>query len=249
VRELRYKSIAEDLQGRIERGEFGGNRLLPSEADLCARYDASRVTVRKALETLRGVGLVDARQGFGWFVASDPFRQSLGRLGTIEAQLAESGINATREVLDFGFVKSSAHARDVLGADIDTVLRVRRLNRADGEPFAIVTVWVPEKLGARLSRHEVEQHPIYELLPMKLGGATQTIGAAAASARSASLLDVPVGSPLLRCERITVDTKGKAVLLSEHLFPALRTEFVVHMPAGDMGESMAPAGLRLVDVE
>ena len=247
MRELRYKSIAENLQDRIERGEFSGNRLLPSEADLCARYDASRVTVRKALETLRTAGLIDARQGFGWFVASDPFRQSLGRLGTIEAQLAESGIEATREVLDFGFVKASAYARDVLGAD--TVLRVRRLNRADGEPFAIVTVWVPEKLGARLSRHEVEQHPIYELLPMKLGGATQTIGAAAASARSASLLDVPVGSPLLRCERITVDTKRKPVLLSEHLFPALRTEFVVEMPAGDMGESMAPAGLRLVDVE
>lgn len=245
MRELRYKSIAEDLQRRIETGEFAGNRLLPSEAELCAGYDASRVTVRKALDALKADGLVDARQGFGWFVAGDPFRQSLGRLGTIEAQLVESGVHATREILDFGFVRAPRRARDTLGAD--TVLRVRRLNRADGEPFAVVTVWVPEKIGAALSRDEVERHPIYELLPMKLGGATQTIGAAAASARDAALLEVPVGSPLLRCERVTVDDKRRPVLVSEHLFPALRTEFVVDLPAADMGESMAPAGLRLVE--
>ena len=125
-------------------------------------------------------------------------------------------------------------------------MRVRRLNLADGEPFAVVTVWVPEALGAKLSRDEVERSPIYELLPVKLGGATQTIGAAAAVARDAALLEVPEGSPLLRCERITYDMRRRPVLLSEHLFPALRTEFVVDLPA-EAAESFAPAGLRLVE--
>jgi hypothetical protein len=46
---------------------------------------------------------------------------------------------------------------------------------------------------------------------------------------------------------VTVDAEGVAVLLSEHLFPALRTEFVVNLPAADINESIAPAGLRLVE--
>ena len=69
-------------------------------------YAASRVTVRRALELLRDQGLVDSRQGFGWFVAADRVRQTLGQLGTIEAQLAEAGVVAERQILDFGFVSA-----------------------------------------------------------------------------------------------------------------------------------------------
>lgn len=244
MREVRYKSIADDLLDRIGSGEFTAGNLLPSEAELGRAYGASRITVRKALEALRADGVVDARQGYGWFVAGDPVRQTLGRLATIEGQLAEQGVTAERRVLDFGFVRATRRVRDTLGSE--EVLRVRRLNLADGEPFAVVTVWVPERIGARLSRDEVERSPIYELLPVKIGGATQSIGAAAATARDAALLEVPEGAPLLRCERTTYDTRKRVVLLSEHLFPALKTEFVVDLPA-DAAESFAPAGLRLVE--
>jgi GntR family transcriptional regulator len=57
--------------------------------------------------------------------------------------------------------------------------------------------------------------------------------------------EVPVGSPVLRCERITHSVDGRAVLLSEFVFPAHRTEFVVDLPHAEA--SMAPTGLRLVE--
>jgi GntR family transcriptional regulator len=243
VRPVRYLAIAEDLRGRVAQGEFAAGRLLPSESELSAAYDASRVTVRKALEALRDEGLVDARQGFGWFVAADPLRQTLGRLGTIEAQLAESGVTPERRVLDFGFVDAPRWVAAELGAG--KVLRVRRLNLADGEPFARVTVWCPEELGSSLSRDEVERAPFYELLPVEFGGATQTIGAEAASATDAGVLAVPEGSPVLVCRRVTHGTDGAPVLLSEHVFPAHRTEFVVDLPHTD--RSIAPTGMRLVE--
>jgi GntR family transcriptional regulator len=84
VREVRYRAIADELRQRVESGELAAGALLPSESELSGAYDVSRVTVRKALDVLRDEGLVDSRQGFGWFVATDPVRQSLGRLGTIE---------------------------------------------------------------------------------------------------------------------------------------------------------------------
>ena len=217
--------------------------MLPSEADLSASYGASRVTVRRALEVLRDEGLLDARQGFGWFVASDLLRQRLGRLSTIEDQLSAEGITAERRILEFAFVPAEPATKRVLG--VDQVLRVRRLNLADGEPFARVTVWCPADLGDRLSKADVERSPFYELLPVPLGGATQTIGAASASAADARLLGIPTGAPVLRCERITTDLEGRPVLLSEHVFPAHRTEFVVDLPQAE--RSIAPSGLRLVE--
>lgn len=243
ARTIRYREIAGDLRARIDAGEFGERRILPSESELSQRYEASRVTVRKALETLRSEGLVDSRQGFGWFVAGAPFRQHLARLGTIEAQLQADGRRSERRILDFGFVRAPRRVRDVLGAD--TVLRVRRVNLADGEPFARVTVWCPEALGSGLSRDQVAAHSFYDLLGLELGRATQTIGAAAAASDDAEVLEIPVGSPVLVCERTTQDATGRPVLLSEHVFPAHRTEFVVDLP--HVESSISPSGLRLVD--
>src|SRR6266540_4434503 len=164
VRIIRYREIAEALRSRVDAGEFAAGRLLPSEAELSAQYHASRVTVRRALEQLRDEGRLAARQGFGWFVATDRIRQSLGRLATLEDQLAASGIRPERRVLDFAFVSADERVRALLGAD--QVLRVRRVNLADGEPFAIVTVWCPATLGQHLSRADVERSPFYELLPV-----------------------------------------------------------------------------------
>ncbi|HEY6696748.1 MAG TPA: GntR family transcriptional regulator [Acidimicrobiales bacterium] len=244
MREVRYRAIADELRGRVESGELGAGRLLPSESELSRAHAVSRVTVRKALELLREEGLIDARQGFGWFVAADPVRQVLGRLGTIEDQLGELGLSSERRVVGFRFVSPPPpRVRQVLS--VDAVLEVRRVNLADGQPFARVTVWCPEEVGARLSRADVERTPFYELVGVPIGGATQTIGAAAASAADADLLAVPVGSPVLRCERVTRDVEERPVLVSEHVFPAHRTEFVVDLPKFE--PSMGPSGLRLVD--
>jgi GntR family transcriptional regulator len=242
-RRVRYREVADAVRDQIGSGRFGAGRVLPSEADLGRTHSVSRVTIRKALEVLREEGLVDSRQGFGWFVAADPLRQTLGRLGTIEAQLAASNRCSRREVLSFGFVDAPPPVAAVLGAG--RVLEVRRRNLADGEPFARVTVWCPDHLGGRLSRDEVAASPFYELIDVELGGARQTIGAAAASAEDAALLGVPTGAPVLVCSRVTDDVNGVPVLVSEHVFPGHATEFVVELP--HRAESMAPNGLRLVE--
>lgn len=240
---MRYRAIADELRRRIDADELGAGGLLPSESELSRSYGVSRVTVRKALELLRDEKLIDARQGFGWFVATDPVRQTLGRLGTIEEQLGELGVDSERRVVGFRFVVPPPRVCRVLG--VASVLEVRRVNLADGQPFARVTVWCPEELGARLSRADVARAPFYELIGVPIGGATQTIGAEVAGREDAELLAVPVGSPMLRCERVTRTTDDRPVLVSEFVFPAHRTEFVVELPRFE--PSMGPSGLRLVE--
>jgi DNA-binding GntR family transcriptional regulator len=241
TRRIRYQEIAGELRELATASPAGS--LLPSESELSARFGASRVTVRRALELVRDGGLIAARQGFGWFVATEPVRQQLQHLGTIEDQLEGGGRHAERRVIEFSFDRPPERVRRVLG--VDQVLRVKRLNLADGEPFAVVTVWCPADLGRSLSREDVERHPFYELLGIALRGATQTIGADAADVGAAALLHVPIGAPLLRCQRVTTDTGGRPVLMSDHVYPAHRTEFVVELPLAE--PSTSPAGLRLVD--
>lgn len=241
MRTIRYHQIADDLRNRIAGDEFSAGRLLPSEAELGSAYEASRVTIRNALEVLRGEGVVDARQGVGWFVAADRLPQTLATLATIEGQLASSGRASERRVLDFQFVPAPTHVAPLLG---ERVLETRRLNLADGTPFARVTVWCPDELGASLSLADVERASFYELLPVDVGGATQTIGAQIAGEADAELLEIPLNSAVLVVKRTTHDTAGNAVLVSEHVFPGHLTEFVAELASAESDTS--PPGLRLL---
>ncbi|MFN3254166.1 MAG: GntR family transcriptional regulator [Ilumatobacter sp.] len=241
MRRIRYQEIADELRLRLRDAPVGS--VLPSEAEMSKEFDASRVTIRRALELVREDGLIAARQGFGWYIAGEPVRQSLESLGTIERQIEQGGWASERKIEEFAFERPPDRVRRLLG--VEQVLRVKRVNLADGEPFAVVTVWCPADLGANLSRRDVERRPFYELLDVELRGATQTIGADAAGPDDAALLNIPIGAPLLRCQRVTTDRDGHPVLVSEHLFPAHRTEFVVELPQAE--PSMTPSGLRIVE--
>lgn len=242
MREIRYRKIADALRTEILAGRLAPGAVLPSEADLARTHDASRVTIRKALDLLREDELVDSRQGFGWFVSGAPVRQALTSVATIDDQLAAAGRTAERQVLAFGFEATPAHLASTLRCD--TVLRVVRRNLADGRPFDLVTVWVPERLSSGLSRDDVESTSFYDLMDVRLGAASQTIGAAVATDEDAVALDVPAGSPLLVVERVSTDHDGEVVLVADHRFPAHLTEFVIELPFHERG--FTPAGLRLV---
>ena len=239
TRTYRYQEIADSLRSAIAGGVFGDEGVLPSESELSAEHDASRVTIRKALEHLREEGLVDSRQGFGWFVGGDPFRQSLDSLETIEDQLAAAGRTSERQVMAFRFRDAPVDVAALLG---DEVLEVVRLNLADEQPFALVTVWCSAAIAAELSRSDVEQSTFVDLLGDRLGGARQVISAVAADEALAQTLAVEPGSPLLRVRRVTSDREGAGVLVSEHLYPASQTEFEVTLRHAGHSAS----GLRLV---
>ncbi len=244
--------MAETLRSDIESGTYGDGGLLPSEAAIGARFEVSRVTVRKALELLRAEGLVESRQGLGWMVAAEPIPQSLDALVSIERQLSDSGRTSDRQITDFGFVDAPTPAAEALGT---RVLEVGRVNLVDGQPFARVTVWCREDLGADLSRADVARSSFHDLLPQGPGRAVQTIGAEAMGSADAELLAVPPGSPALVVRRTTFGADGRAVLVSEHRFPGHLTEFVAELapshadwPAADPDAvSGARPGLRLVD--
>jgi len=58
-----YKTLANALAQRIHNGDWAVGSNLPSEAALCSSFEASRHTLRHALQTLESDGLVLRRQG------------------------------------------------------------------------------------------------------------------------------------------------------------------------------------------
>jgi GntR family transcriptional regulator len=150
---------------------------------------------------------------------------------TVEAAVEAAGARPGRRILGFGFVDAPPAVADALQVPRTAdVLRVERVNLADDEPFALVTVWVRADVGADLSRADVERSPFYDLLPLRgleLGSVHQTITAELATPEAARLLACAPGDPLLLCRRVTDDAAGAPTLVSEHRYPADRTTFEI----------------------
>ena len=75
ARQPLYIQIADELRKKIDSGDLTPGSQLPTEIELCDRYEASRNTIRDAIRRLIGQGLVESRQGQGTYVtrAIDPF--------------------------------------------------------------------------------------------------------------------------------------------------------------------------------
>ena len=61
----RYAELGDALQAAIEKGQYPVGTLLPTELELCERYQVSRHTARAALAQLISAGLVQRRPGAG----------------------------------------------------------------------------------------------------------------------------------------------------------------------------------------
>ena len=87
----KYRQILEQLQGEILRGDYRTGDKLPSEADLIKRFGASRITVGRAVNELRNLGLVERRAGSGTYVRP-PASESRNADASANAASASAGL-------------------------------------------------------------------------------------------------------------------------------------------------------------
>lgn len=60
--------VYEQLLGNIKTGVWKAGDKLPSESELCAALDVSRVSVRSALQKLQALGFIEVKRAIGSFV-------------------------------------------------------------------------------------------------------------------------------------------------------------------------------------
>src|SRR6188508_2533234 len=91
-----YAQLQEILAEQIRQGTWPPGHLLPSEAELCARFGVSRTVVRQALSELVHEGLIVREQGKGSFVAQPKISEGLvQRLTGFYEDMAQRGFKPT----------------------------------------------------------------------------------------------------------------------------------------------------------
>jgi DNA-binding GntR family transcriptional regulator len=97
----RWRVIATELRAAILDGRYPPGGALPSEPELVRKYEVSRPTVRKAIDTLVSEGLAYVMRGRGSFVRPMPERRAIIITDRNRPDLAAPGNHP--DVQEFGW--------------------------------------------------------------------------------------------------------------------------------------------------
>jgi GntR family transcriptional regulator len=219
-----HRRIEQVLRERITAMQPGDR--LPSDAELVAEFGVSRMTARNAMQRLAEEGLVTRQPGRGSFVGSPGAHRRTDRLMTFSSEMARRGRVPSSRLLTRGIRPSSHPEAAALGLTrSEPVVEVRRLRLADGQPMALETAILIVDCAAAVLRADLETGSLHTAISsagLTLRNGTGTVGAGAATAEDARLLDIRRGDPLLIERRVIVDDTGRRIESTESRYPADR---------------------------
>lgn len=221
-----YLRLAQTLRQKIVNGELDTGDALPSERDLCRILDASRVTVRRAIETLIEEGLLIRRQGSGTYVAPRIEAQGSYLSSFSEDASARGEMTGAIWLMKTYAVASAEEARVLELDPAACVLRLGRVRLAGGEPLAIEHAIVPADFLPDLEGLGDSLYAALEARGLRPVSGTQKVRASLATPTEAGLLSIAEKSELLRIERVTRLADGRPVEFTRSAYRGDRYDFV-----------------------
>jgi GntR family transcriptional regulator len=206
------------LRDSLGSGRYRPGDPLSTEETMAAEFGVSRITLRRALDTLAREGLVERRQGIGTFVGKGTTElMGLPFIG-IKKQTERLGQTTSAQVVEFGSVVPPRAIGEMFKLSPGEKLqRAVRIRLRDGVPIFHLTTYVANHVSHTYSRKDLERRPLFELI--KRAGVTiasghQIVTATLAGPPIAQRLDLKIGEPLLRIIRVLNDLDQQPI---EHL--------------------------------
>lgn len=213
-REPLYLQVAGRLRADVTEGRLGVGQRLAPERELCSQFGVSRRTLRRALLELEEQGLTAAAGRHGWYVAASPLVELAQGPHSLTAWAREAGFSLTSRVTHAGLRDAGPSEAAALGVAAGSrVFELERLRIVDGLALSLDRSYLPGDLAPALGEVDFTAASLYDVLAERAGlvpGRRDCVlQAATADSRTARLLEVPVGAPLLIVHETVLDQRGR----------------------------------------
>lgn len=232
-----YAHIADELRAAILARSIGPGDALPTEHELASRYDASRVTVRKALNVLCSERLVHSHQGKGYFVRDPEYN-----LYALSFDLIRPGHTVRHRRMEI--VEARGEVAEALAlAEGSPVVHLRLVVLNGSRALACEDKYLPYRKGFPTIESVTRNAEFPELADRKLYRIAMhcdlRLGPAKLDAERARLLSRKEGEPALLARRLIQSDGGRrlgyslAYLLEEYGELSGSSGYAISKPAAD----------------
>jgi GntR family transcriptional regulator len=210
-----YKRIQSAIRKRIDSGKLKPGSMVDSERELARIHSVSLMTARHALADLARDGVVERRHGAGTFVA--PPKLHFNKLLSYTEQMSSLGIAVQSKVVSAAVVGGEHEIAARLGLSHNSrLIRIERVRSAGDEPVALETCYLSDDEFHSVLEASLERTSLFSMLEqeyeIELAYADEEIDATDADHRTAVLLAVLRGTPLLRIRQLIFSTTGRSTV-------------------------------------
>ena len=224
----RYLQVYTVLSQALAEGDIAAGEALPSEPSLVRQYGVSRTTVRRALARLAAERCSVRRRGSGTFARDKVTRAvSARQIASIIDNPRSVVTNTTVRLLEFKVTPTPDFLHREWPEFGTEVLTIRRIRYVEQEPVALVTHYLPEEIGRKLSARRLGSDTILAALDkVGLHSTTndQEITAVAADPFTAKHLGFGVGAAVLNMKSLARDAQGQILRYANYLYRPDRYE-------------------------
>ena len=203
-----YRQIQASLKEKITSGVYEEGGLLPSENELCVEFNATRMTVRQALNELVREGYITRQHGKGSTVSAS--RKSLGLLslkGWTEVVVASDrhGKTLVLEGPVLRKLEDTAFKPLIDNEKHEEFIFFKRLRLVEDSPVMYEHTYIPNGNLPNFIQEPLLEGSLFRTLLIKyqidVQSMTQEVRAVAADKETANLLKIKQKSPVLHLLR------------------------------------------------
>ena len=249
----RHAQVSNWIRDQIESGDWQRDDQLPSESKLGDQFEVSRITVRRALQTLESEGLIYRRQGLGSFVGTNRVKQGLVRLTDFSEDMEAAGMEASSKLLHSEIEPASQAVSHCLRIDEGVqVMRLDRVRYGNGEALAFDRTWLPMFYAQLLQDRDLQEETIYHILEndyqIPVVSGRFRIEAINAPADISQELSIPWGRALLMIERVTVTEADRCIYYQQRFYRSDRVAYELELARRE-GSRSNSGGLPMREFE
>lgn len=205
-----YAQIARQLEKEVA-DQYAPGDSLPSEGTLAERFGVNRHTLRRAVDELVEMGLLERRHGLGVFVLDAQWDYQIGQATRFTENLASLGLTSESRVLHGQTIEASRSVASRLSiTQGDMVHWMETLRSVDQHPVCLISHFLPAKRFPDLPK-QFQGGSLHAVLGKQydctLRRTESLVTAVLPQGDDARLLAMPQNRPVLRVKSINVDER------------------------------------------
>lgn len=230
-----YAQIRESIRNAISSGEWKPNEQIPSERELCKKFNVSRITVRQAIADAENAGLLYKIQGKGTFVQAPKIGQGLTRITSFGKTLQISGLSASTSILESKVVPVNLQLSNILDCSLqDQVYNLRLLGYGNEEPIVYYNSYFPLAIGYTMReaaqkyvelKKPFSTYDLYAYSDIAADAVDQTFEAVNCTQEVAKTMKVREGTAMLIVTSVVYTGDSKPVEFKTAMYKADKYKF------------------------
>ncbi len=228
-----YVQLENIIKEQIKNGEYEYGDILPSEKELQAMYNVSRMTVRQAVNDLVRDGYVKCSRGIGTSVVFEKIDENIKRVISFSKEMQQHGIKMETSYCRISLEKCGKVAAAKLnispGDEVYQLVRVRNVKNA---PMVYSITQLKKNRGLPLDE-TMYRESLYDFLEtrydIQIVRGQDTFEAVLASRTIAEFLKISEGAPVFKRSRVTFDQNDNVVEYTVCYYPGEKYEYTVEL--------------------